>query len=74
MHKYVSLLAIVLANLVDPGFIRAEDWPTYMHDRNRSGVTAERLELPLARSWTFQTADKPEPAWPGPAERPVKQI
>ncbi|MHC4582109.1 MAG: outer membrane protein assembly factor BamB family protein, partial [Planctomycetota bacterium] len=69
MYKYVSLFVIVLAALLNPEPSRAEDWPTFMHDRNRSGVTAERLELPLGKSWTFQTANKPEPAWPEPAKQ-----
>ena len=72
MYKYVSLFVIALATLVNPGqpeSARAEDWPTFMHDRNRSGVTTENLELPLGKSWTFQTANKPQPAWPGPAKQ-----
>jgi outer membrane protein assembly factor BamB len=69
MYKYASLFVIVIAALVNPGSTRAEDWPTFMHDRNRSGVTAERLELPLSKSWVFKAANKPQPAWPGPAKQ-----
>jgi len=69
MYKYVSLFFIVLAAFVNPEPARAADWPTFMHDRNRSGVTAERLEPPLSKSWVIETANKPQPAWPGPAEQ-----
>jgi len=67
MYKYASLFVIVMAAIVNPGSTRAEDWPTFMHDSHRSGVTAERLELPLGKSWVFQAANKPQPAWPEPA-------
>jgi len=69
MYKYASLFVIVVAALVNPGSTWAEDWPTFMHDRNRSGVTAERLELPLSESWVLKAANKPQPAWPGPAKQ-----
>ncbi|MHC4355190.1 MAG: outer membrane protein assembly factor BamB family protein, partial [Planctomycetota bacterium] len=69
MYKYASLFAVVLAALVNPSTAGAEDWPTFMHDRNRSGVTAERLDLPLSLSWVFKTTHRPEPAWPEPARQ-----
>jgi len=62
-------LAVVFAALVDPGTISAEDWPTFMHDSHRSGVTAEKLELPLGTSWVFKATHRPEPAWPEPAKQ-----
>jgi WD40 repeat protein len=68
MYKYASLFVIVLAAIVKPASTLAEDWPTFMHDRHRSGVSAERLELPLSKSWVLE-ADKPQPAWPGPAKQ-----
>ena len=43
------------------------DWPTYMHDNNRSGTTEERLSLPLALIWTRDPDRAPAPAWPPPA-------
>ena len=67
MYKYAFLLVIVLAAIVNPVSTWADDWPTFMHDRHRSGVTAERLELPLRKSWDFQATSKPQPAWPEPA-------
>jgi len=68
MSKYVSLFALYLVILVNPGATQAEDWPAFMHDNQRSGVTSERLELPLSESWVFKSAHRPQPAWPLPAE------
>ncbi len=44
-------ILIVLAQ----GTARAEDWPTYRHDRMRSAVTVEKLQLPLANVWYFRS-------------------
>ena len=33
----------------------ADDWPTYRHDRMRSAVTAEKLQLPLQNVWYFRS-------------------
>ena len=57
------LLALVLARGA-----AGEDWPTYMHDSQRSGVTGEQLPLPLAEAWTFEPRHAPRPAWPAPAD------
>jgi len=45
----------------------AGDWPAYLHDNHRGGVTEEILELPLEASWIFELPRRPEPAWPEPA-------
>jgi outer membrane protein assembly factor BamB len=46
----------------------AEDWPTYMHDNSRSGVTAEKL-LPdeLDEDWVYVSPVPPQVAWDGGA-------
>jgi len=69
MYKYVSLFALYFVILVNPGVTQAEDWPTFMHDNHRSGVTFEQLELPLSESWVFKAAHRPQPAWPLPAKQ-----
>ncbi len=46
-----------------------QDWPTYMHDNFRSGVTEVQLELPLERMWVFKAMYPPSPAWPAPARQ-----
>lgn len=45
------------------------DWPTYRADASRSGVTEERLELPMRSAWTHYPLHPPRPAWRGPAKR-----
>lgn len=46
----------------------ADDWPAYLHDRARSGVTAERLDTPLSPVWTFRPTASPRPAWTQPTQ------
>ena len=62
------LLFFIAAFLLIPALVAA-DWPTYQHDAQRSGVTAEALALPLAPAWTFpKAAQTVVPAWPAEAE------
>ncbi len=44
------------------------DWPGYMRDGARRGVSAEVLKLPLHNTWTFTPKVRPSPAWPDPAK------
>ena len=46
----------------------AEDWPTYLHDNARSGITGESLELPLNETWEYKSRQAPQPAWPSSAK------
>ncbi|MBM4047311.1 MAG: hypothetical protein FJ279_19575, partial [Planctomycetes bacterium] len=48
------------------------DWPTYMRDNARSGVTAEKLRPPLAARWVFTPSHPPRPAWPDPVKEPIR--
>ncbi|MBI4325874.1 MAG: hypothetical protein HY674_11495 [Chloroflexi bacterium] len=47
----------------------APDWPTYQHDYQRSGITAESVDLPLTQTWVYQSPHRPSPAWSDPAKR-----
>ena len=51
------------------GMAAADDWPTYLHDSTRSGVTTESLDLPLAEVWVYKSRVVPQPAWPAPAKQ-----
>ncbi len=45
-----------------------KDWPTYMHDNLRSGVTGDGIQWNSAeRLWVYTQSPPPRPAWPGPA-------
>ncbi len=49
--------------------LSAADWPAYQHDAQRSGVTEEKLALPLAQVWSFPPQPQTvAPAWPAEAE------
>ncbi len=69
MHKYVSLFTLCFLIFAKTVSVRAEDWPTFMHDQHRSGVTGEKLELPLNEAWVFKALHQPQPAWPGSAKQ-----
>lgn len=63
----LRFFAITLALLCN-GYAVA-DWPTYMHDAMRSGVTDESLALPLHETWVYTAQNPPRPAWPAPAKQ-----
>ena len=47
----------------------AEDWPTFQHDHHRTGYTTEQIDTQqLSQVWSWQSPDKPAPAWAGPAK------
>lgn len=69
MMKFVSLFVLCSIILAGAGWVKADDWPTYMHDRHRSGLTAEKLDLPLNKCWVYEAKHAPQPAWPGPAKQ-----
>ncbi|HUE72917.1 MAG TPA: PQQ-binding-like beta-propeller repeat protein [Pirellulaceae bacterium] len=52
----------------------AEDWPTYLKDNSRVGVTGESLKFPLHLQWQFQSTAAPELAWEGPREEPIEGL
>ena len=49
----VCLFVFVLSASFVP--LNADDWPTYRHDRTRSAVSSEKLELPLSNVWYFRS-------------------
>jgi outer membrane protein assembly factor BamB len=66
MNGRVAAVAFCLV-MVSFGAAVAGDWPTYLHDGSRGGVTDEVLDLPLASCWDMEVSRGPEPAWPPPA-------
>ena len=43
-----------------------DNWPTYMHDNSRSGVTTETVELSeLNPGWVYSSPAVPNMAWDG---------
>jgi GxxExxY protein len=65
------LAGSILAGTASARPTRADDWPTYQHDDARSGVTEERLALPLRPAWVYTAGLAPRPAWPAPAPRDI---
>ncbi|RJP24380.1 MAG: hypothetical protein C4527_18890 [Candidatus Omnitrophota bacterium] len=67
MKKIPLIVVFLVPLLCDSAF--AEDWPTYMHDITRSGVSGEQLQVPMKETWVFKSTHAPQPAWPAPAWR-----
>ncbi|HUT32488.1 MAG TPA: PQQ-binding-like beta-propeller repeat protein [Planctomycetota bacterium] len=61
-------LGVSLAVLLALAAARAEDWPTHLHDNQRSGIASEALSLPLQEAWAHTPRQAPRPAWPAPAK------
>ncbi|MCE9546991.1 MAG: PQQ-binding-like beta-propeller repeat protein [Planctomycetia bacterium] len=57
-----AVLAISCWAALAPNYGLAEDWPTFRHDIARSGISGEKLALPLSPCWTHVA-----PFWPQPA-------
>ncbi|MFQ6130728.1 MAG: PQQ-binding-like beta-propeller repeat protein [Armatimonadota bacterium] len=73
----IALLLVGYALHVAPALGAAagsDDWPTYMHDSARSGVSEAKLELPLRQQWVHQPTGPPQPAWPDPHVEAVEGI
>ncbi len=49
-----------------PLSLSAADWPAAYHDNQRTGVTAEELQPPLAQKWVFQSPAPPAKGWAPP--------
>jgi outer membrane protein assembly factor BamB len=47
----------------------AADWPTYMADAQRSGVSTEQLSTNLTPAWIYPRIAKPKAAWTDEAKR-----
>lgn len=71
LRSYIlSLLVPLILTSCFCSTLTAEDWPTYLHDIHRSGITSEQLEMPLSKVWTYFTQRSPVSAW---TESPAKQ-
>ena len=61
------LLTTGIALLISGTICAGADWPTYQGDYQRSGISSEKLTLPLQQQWQYHAAHPPKPAWPKPA-------
>ena len=70
MNSRFSLNVSLFIALISAAVVRttAADWPTYRFDNQRSGVTPESIEVPLAPAWTRSSVTPPQMAWSGPAK------
>lgn len=66
--RFGIVFGVLFAALL-PGAVASVDWPEYLHDTARSGVTTQQLSFPLHEAWVFQARHAPRPAWPAPAKQ-----
>ena len=69
MRRNLALVVAILVLAAAP--VWCDDWPTYLHDVARSGVTTEQLPADLHLVWVYKPAYKPAPAWPAPAKQDI---
>ena len=63
---FIAIICLAVA-LYAP-IAQAEEWPTYMHDNARSGVTSETLDLSaLRQAWVYTSPCPPRTAFAGAA-------
>ena len=67
MHMRLLGLTAVMLSIVGT-VVTADDWPTHLHDNERTGKSLETLTLPLRTHWK-QRLPQPQPAWPAPAKQ-----
>lgn len=61
-----SVFLIALA--MSLGAAQAADWPTYLGDYARSGVSADALSPTVSQAWVWTSKHPPQPAWQGEAK------
>lgn len=69
-----SMVILSLYSAILVSIATAADWPTFRHDAARSGVTSEKIALPLVQSWVHKSHHAPRPAWGDPKPGPVENI
>jgi len=62
-NSRIVLLRTLAAAWAGVLMAQAEEWPTYMHDNHRTGVTTETLRPPLEVAWVFQSPFPPAEGW-----------
>jgi len=62
--RLLAWLLLINCSMASPG--GATDWPCYQNDARRSGVSSEKISMPLANTWVYEPAQPPRPAWPEP--------
>ncbi len=67
IFRFACIFSIILA--LGSYSASGENWPSYLKDNARSGISADTFQTPLKSNWIFQSPNQPNPAWPAPAPR-----
>ena len=66
--KYVILIPFIFIGFCAT-YAQSMDWPSYMHDNNRSSKTPMQIDArTLGEAWNYQAPARPQTAWHGPAK------
>lgn len=66
---FVKVFFLTFGLFLATGNIIAGNWPTYMHDSARTGVTDASLSFPMKLKWKHTPHYAPSPSWPKPAKQ-----
>lgn len=65
-ERFIVAVLFTAVSLLLPAAVIAEDWPAYMKDNARAGVTSESLDLTdLNEAWVYSAPTPPQVAWDG---------
>jgi outer membrane protein assembly factor BamB len=65
-HRAACWRVLALSLVLPVTTARSEDWPTVLHDNQRTGVSGQTLRPPLHLLWTYASPGPPAPGWSQP--------
>ena len=68
ISHYVYII-ILIGFFCGKEILIADDWPVYMHDSSRTGISDAKLNFPMKLAWKYSPNYPPAPSWPKPAKQ-----
>lgn len=66
MNRPAAMCLLLALALVSSNRLKADDWPCFGGNSERTFATHAELSFPLVEAWTWQSTSAPQPAWPEP--------
>jgi outer membrane protein assembly factor BamB len=70
LPAYLILPMLFVVTLVS--IASGDDWPSYRHDAQRTGISSDKLRTPLTYQWAFSALHAPSHAWGDPQPKVVE--
>ena len=67
----LSLVIFSCSKNLNPKSDNTTDWLKYQNDNYNSGVSDQKISLPIEEKWQYIAGHKPTPAWPAPAKADI---